>query len=156
VNRQIGYKPLMRIETVVAGTSSDWLALRQALWSWPEAEHRAEIEAMLANPDAVAFLARDDQEQAIGFAEATLRHDFVNGCTTSPAGFLEGIYVRESSRGHGVARALVEAVEAWTPGRGACELASDAWIDDINSHRMHEALGFSETERVVYFRKSLD
>ena len=156
MNRQIGYKPLMRIETVVAGTLSDWLALRRALWSWPEAEHRAEMEAMFANPDAVTFLARDDQGQAIGFAEATLRHDFVNGCANSPAGFLEGIYVRESRRGQGVARALVEAVEAWTRGRGARELASDAGIDDTHSHRMHEALGFSETERVVYFRKGLD
>ena len=145
----------MRIETVAAGTLNDWLALRQLLWPWPEAEHRAEAMAMLANPDAVAFLARDDQAKAIGFAEATLRHDFVNGCTTSPAGFLEGIYVRESSRGRGVARALVKAVEAWTLGRGARELASDAWIDDTGSHRMHEALGFSETERVVCFRKDL-
>jgi aminoglycoside 6'-N-acetyltransferase I len=146
----------MHIEIAAAGTLDDWLALRRSLWSWPQAEHRAEAEAMLANPDAVTFLARGDQGEAIGFAEATLRHDYVNGCATSPAGFLEGIYVRESSRGQGVARALVGAVENWARGRGVRELASDAWIDDANSHRMHQALGFSETERVVYFRKSLE
>jgi aminoglycoside 6'-N-acetyltransferase I len=146
----------MRIEAATAKTLKDWLELRQILWSWAESEHSAEILAALANPDAVTFLAHDDQGQIIGFAEATLRHDYVNGCSTSPVGFLEGIYVREANRKQGVARALVKAVEDWTRERGCRELASDAWIDDSNSHRMHRALGFSETERVVYFRKSLD
>jgi aminoglycoside 6'-N-acetyltransferase I len=145
----------MRIETATAGTIEDWLDLRQALWSWAEAEHRIEALAALANPDAITFLARNDQGRAIGFAEATLRHDYVNGCTTSPVGFLEGIYVRDPNRKQGVARALVQAVEDWTRGRGCSQLASDAWINDGNSHRMHAALGFSETERVVYFRKSV-
>jgi aminoglycoside 6'-N-acetyltransferase I len=145
----------MRIEAATLESLEDWLELRQALWSWDLAEHRAEALAALANPGAVTFLARDDQGHAIGFAEATLRHDYVNGCTTSPAGFLEGIFVKEPNRGRGVARVLVKAVEDWTRGRGCRELASDAWIDDGNSHRMHERLGFSETERVVYFRKSL-
>jgi aminoglycoside 6'-N-acetyltransferase I len=146
----------MRIETATMETLKDWLELRQALWSWAEAEHRAEALAALANPNAIAFLARDDRGIAIGFAEAALRHDYVNGCTTSPAGFLEGIYVREPNRKQGVARALVKAVEDWARSRGCRELASDAWINDTNSHRMHARLGFSETERVVYFRKSLD
>jgi len=110
----------------------------------------------LANPDAVTFLARDEQDHASGFAEATLRHDYVNGCTSSPVGFLEGLYVRDESRRQGVARALCQAVEAWALKRGASELASDTWLDSLASERMHEALEFSETERVVYFRKSLD
>lgn len=146
----------MHIETATAEALEDWLELRQALWSWAEAEHRAETQSVLANPDAITFLARDGQGRVIGFAEATLRRDYVNGCTTSPVGFLEGIYVREASRKQGVARTLVKAVEDWARGHGCCELASDAWIDDSNSHRMHKALGFSETERVVYFRKALD
>jgi aminoglycoside 6'-N-acetyltransferase I len=145
----------MRIQTATAETLEDWLELRQALWSWAAEEHRAEALAALANPDAITFLAYDE-DHAIGFAEATLRRDYVNGCTTSPVGFLEGILVRETSRGRGVARALVKAVEDWTRSRGCRELASDAWIDDSNSHRMHGALGFSETERMVYFRKVLD
>lgn len=146
----------MRIETATPAALEDWLELRQALWPWNEAEHRAEAQAALANPDGIAFLARDDQGAVIGFAEATLRHDYVNGCDSSPVGFLEGIYVRETSRRNGVARALVQAVEDWARERGCSELASDAWLDDIHSHRMHAGVGFTETERVVYFRKSLD
>jgi aminoglycoside 6'-N-acetyltransferase I len=146
----------MRIETIAAAGLEDWVELRQALWPWSESEHRAEAEAALKNPDAIAFLARDDSGAAIGFAEATLRRDYVNGCTTSPVGFLEGIYVREDRRRQGVARALCRAVEDWTRRRGCSELASDAMLDNSASHRMHGALGFSETERVVYFRKALD
>ena len=145
----------MRIETATDQTLKEWFALRQALWSWGLDEHRAEAQAALANPDAITFLARDEGGIIIGFAEATLRRDYVNGCTTSPVGFLEGIYVKDANRGRGVARNLVKAVEDWTRGRGCTELASDAWIDDTNSHGMHARLGFLETERVVCFRKSL-
>jgi aminoglycoside 6'-N-acetyltransferase I len=38
---------------------------------------------------------------------------------------------------------------------GCTELASDALLDNQASHAMHEALGFAETERVVYFLKPL-
>jgi aminoglycoside 6'-N-acetyltransferase I len=34
---------------------------------------------------------------------------------------------------------------------GCTELALDALIENTGSHAMHEALGFVETERVVYF-----
>ena len=145
----------MRIEICTPAMAEDWLSLRPLLWPHPLAEHRLEVERALANPDAIAFLARDEDGAAIGFAEATLRHDYVNGCITSPVGFLEGIFVAENHRRRGVARALCQAVETWVIGRDCSELASDSWLDDVRSQRMHGALGFSETERVVYFRKLL-
>jgi aminoglycoside 6'-N-acetyltransferase I len=145
----------MLVERVTASGLEDWVALRQALWPWSEAEHRAEAAAALENPDAMAVLARDENGSAMGFAETTLRRDYVNGCTSSPVGFLEGIYVKPDCRRRGVARALTEAVEDWTRAQGCSDLASDAFLDNAASHRMHGALGFAETERVVYFRKAL-
>jgi aminoglycoside 6'-N-acetyltransferase I len=145
----------MHIESVTLAGLEDWVALRQALWPWSQAEHRAEVAAILNKTDAVCFLARNDASLAIGFAEATLRCDYVNGCTTTPVGFLEGIYVKEGHRRRGVARALCRAVEEWVRAHGCSELASDAFLDNDTSHRMHGALGFAETERVVYFRKLL-
>lgn len=147
----------MRIEGIDAASLADWVALRQALWpSADPAEHRTEAATLLARAaDAVAFLARDCAGVAVGFAEASLRHDYVNGCTTSPVAFLEGIYVTGAWRRRGVARALCAAVEAWARERGCAELASDALLDNAASHRMHEALGFAETERVVFFRRAL-
>jgi len=69
--------------------------------------------------------------------------------------FLEGVYVEEAFRKQGVAAALIAEVTRWAISRGVSELASDADISNVDSHRMHAALGFEETQRVVYFRKSL-
>jgi aminoglycoside 6'-N-acetyltransferase I len=135
-----------------AGTAA-WRRMRAALW--PEADtHDADIVDILTRTDRMAFLALLNSAP-IGFAEAALRHDYVNGCETSPVAFLEGIYVESAHRRAGVARALVQAVEQWARCKGCMEFASDALLDNIGSHRMHQALGFEETERVVYFRKSL-
>jgi aminoglycoside 6'-N-acetyltransferase I len=136
---------------------ADWLDLRNALWpGGRDGEHRADIEAHdEAASSPICLIARDEAGLALGFAEAALRHDYVNGCETSPVAFLEGIYVRPEVRGRGVARKLVAAVEAWAVGLGCTEFASDAAVDNAGSHAMHKALGFTETQRVVYFRKVL-
>ncbi|MDO7833596.1 GNAT family N-acetyltransferase [Sphingobium sp. HBC34] len=133
-----------------------WATMRAALW--PDAsveDHREEIVAQLRDQgqDSVAFLAFDAQEQAVGFVEAALRHDYVNGCDTSPVAFLEGLYVEPAARRTGAARALVDAAVAWGRALGCTEMASDADIANHVSHLLHAALGFTETERVVYFRK---
>jgi aminoglycoside 6'-N-acetyltransferase I len=137
--------------------SAAWRQLRTALWlDGLLADDTAEIERIVAHPhDMVAFLGLDAHGAAIGFAEATLRRDHVNGTDTSPVGFLEGLYVIPSMRRLGVGRALVAAVEQWTRERRCTELASDALLDNTASHAAHVAYGFEETERVVYFRKPL-
>ena len=146
----------MPIRIATAEDIEGWAALRDMLWpdTGPE-EHLDEIRDMLANPECVAFLHVSETGALRGFAEATVRHDHVNGCDTSPAAFLEGIFVRPAHRGQGIARALVTAVEAWAQAQGCTELGSDAALDNLASHAFHTAAGFAETERVVYFRKRL-
>lgn len=131
--------------------------MRHALW--PEtspAGHLADIDAWLAAPgDAINFVARSADGQPEGFAETCLRHDYVNGTKSSPVAFLEGIYVEPSFRRTDVARRLVEAVENWARQQGCSELASDTAVANIASQDLHHALGFVETQRVVFFRKLL-
>jgi aminoglycoside 6'-N-acetyltransferase I len=88
---------------------------------------------------------------AVGLAEASARIDYVNGTSTSPVVFLEGLYVLPAYRRRGVARALVGDVHRWARSRGLTELASDSPLDNTVAHAVHRALGFAETERVVYF-----
>ena len=131
--------------------------LRFALWpDEPLAVRRAEAEANVARTDGglVAFLAVDNDEVA-GFAEASLRRDYVNGCETSPVAFLEGIYVPPRCRRRRLGRGLLAAVEQWGREQGCSELGSDALLANEVSHRFHGGAGFEETERVVYFRKPL-
>jgi aminoglycoside 6'-N-acetyltransferase I len=146
----------MRIEAARAVHDAAWRALRVELW--PEAAaDGSDLDAWLATHGDryEGFIAFDDDGTAIGFAEASLRSDYVNGCDTSPVLFLEGLYVRPARRRRGVARALCEAVAQWGRARGCCEFASDTLLDNALSQAVHRALGFAEVERVVYFRKPL-
>lgn len=135
-----------------------WSGMRAALW--PDGsvnEHRMEVVALIESgfDKSAAFVALDENGCAIGFAEAALRHDYVNGCDTSPVAFLEGIYVSPGYQGKDVGRKLALAVRGWAREQGCTELASDALIDNHASHAFHAAIGFVETERVVYFRQAL-
>lgn len=147
----------MRIEPVSPPLRDAWVALRIALWPDEPADAMTdEIDRFLAAPDQdrAAWLALGESGP-IGFAEAALRRDYVNGCETSPVAFLEGIYVVPQARRRGVGRALDAAVRDWAIRRGCREYASDALVGNHDSHGFHAALGFEETERVVYFRRVL-
>jgi aminoglycoside 6'-N-acetyltransferase I len=151
------------IEMIFPCTStgqSGWLALRQALWpDCPAVEHLAEMQLFVAHPDKYAqFVAYEGDGQPAGLAEVALRTDYVNGTSGtdgSPVAFLEGLYVAPAYRRRGVARALLGVVADWALAHGCIELASDALLENTASHAMHAALGFEETERVVFFCKPL-
>jgi len=134
-----------------------WLALREQLWpDCPRERHLSQMAALLASTDRFAqFVEYDASNNPLGFVEVALRSDYVNGTTTSPVAFLEGIYVAPAARRQGVARKLFAEAQRWAVGAGCTELASDALIENAEGHAMHRSLGFEETERVVFFRKPL-
>jgi aminoglycoside 6'-N-acetyltransferase I len=147
----------MIIEPASIGHLGSWSRLRHALWPRMSAgEHERDIQNAFfdATKSTAAFVALVDGE-LIGFAEASVRHDYVNGCETSPVVFLEGIYVTPANRRKGVAHALSASVEEWGRNQGCVEFASDTSLDNDGSQRLHAALGFEETQRVVFFRKRI-
>ena len=146
---------LMKIIPPATATDPDWLSLRSRLWpDGTDAEHLRYMADALARGHCVR-LAYTPDGFAVGFAEASQRVDYVNGTSTSPVAFLEGLYVEPSERRKGVARSLVTEVERWAAAQGCSELASDSPIDNVTAHAAHLALGFEETERVVYFRRAV-
>ncbi|MDB6141824.1 MAG: aminoglycoside N(6)-acetyltransferase, partial [Pseudomonas sp.] len=133
-----------------------WLPLRVALWPDCAPDNDDDKRTLLSAPERyLVLIFVDENDNALGFAEASIRMDYVNGTSSSSVGFLEGLYVRPASRGQGIARQLVVGVQQWAEEMGCTELASDALLDNEGSHAMHKALGFAETERVVYFLKPL-
>ncbi len=123
---------------------------------WPDhtvEEMTAEFRDLLTGNEAAVFLFRTGGE-AVGFAQCQLRHDYVEGTESSPVGYLEGIYVRESYRKKGIARRLLKACEEWSGEHGCREFASDCELTNTVSQEFHQAVGFEEANRIVaYVRK---
>ncbi|KFI05240.1 aminoglycoside 6'-N-acetyltransferase [Massilia sp. BSC265] len=133
-----------------------WLQLRMALWLDDRDKHLQEMQELCAQPGRYAqFIACSRLGEPQGLVEVALRSDYVNGTASSPVGFLEGLYVDPAFRKQGIAAMLVQTAEEWVRRQGCTEMASDALLENTASHAMHRALGFAETERVVYFRKLL-
>ena len=142
------------IERCTSAEHAGWLELRDALWPQPRAVQLAEMAAITAEPRRyAAFVAYSNHGEPAGFAEAALRTDYVNGAQSSPVAFLEGLYVAPRARRQGVGRALVAEVCSWAHDAGCSEVASDALLGNEASQAVHRALGFAETERVVFYRK---
>lgn len=145
------------VATLTAADVNEWVALRAQLWpDHPIEEHRRDADELLGRGERATVFVAKASDVLIGFAEATLRIDYVNGTSTSPVTFLEGLYVLPQYRRGGVARTLCKAVEDWGSHAGCTEFASDALLENEEGRAVHEALGFRETERVVYFLKPID
>ena len=129
--------------------------MRHALWPEESAQiHANGLDDVLASDDHWGFIAETLEGMPAGFAELAIRK-YANGCEFQPVPFLEGIWVDAQFRRNGVGRLLMKHIEAFIAARGFREIGSDALIDNDASHAAHRAWGFSETERVVYFRKAL-
>jgi len=151
------YSSVMLIERCASVDQPGWLDMRLALW--PDAtadEHRGYMTLSLSQPDRFLHLVMyDEQRQPVAFIDGSIRSDYVNGTESTPVGFVEGVYVAPAWRRRGIARQLFDAIADWARARGCRELASDALIENDVSQRAHLALGFRETDRVVYFTRKL-
>ncbi len=148
----------MNFEVVIANCDhvQPWLFLRDLLYSGAEsAFHKEEQEIILTADDKDCFLVVAEKGSVCGMLEVSLRN-VVDGCLSSPVGYMEGIYVCPEYRGHGIARKLVSAAEAWSRDKGCREMGSDSELHNESAHRFHEHMGFEETYRVVGYRKDLD
>lgn len=129
-----------------------------ALKLWPDHELDEFIEefsdAIEASENG-SYLYYNDSHQAIGFIQLSIRHDYVEGCDSSPVGYIEGIYVEEDYRRKGVAQDLVAFAEEWSREKGCFEMASDCELDNQLSIDFHLGAGFTEANRIVCFTKKL-
>jgi aminoglycoside 6'-N-acetyltransferase I len=153
-----------RVRIAAPPDVGDLSTLRAALW--PEGsreEHLEELRAIVGGAPRstlplvvlVAVVGDEGGDEIVGFVEVGLR-SHADGCdTTRPVGFIEGWYVSPSYRRQQVGRALLLAAEDWCRAQGCAEVASDTWLDNVDSQRAHEALGFEVVDRCVTYRKSL-
>ena len=113
-----------------------------------------EFEEIITNEEAVVFLSMA-QNQPIGFAQCSLRHDYVEGTDSSPVGYLEGIFVKPEYRRQGHAKELVKKCEEWAEAMGCSEFASDCELTNHESLAFHLGMGFTEANRIICFTKRI-
>ncbi|MBQ8212215.1 MAG: GNAT family N-acetyltransferase [Treponema sp.] len=107
------------------------------------------------NDEQSAFFIKVVDETPVGFAQCSLRTDYVEGTESSPVGYLEGIFVKEEYRKKGYAKELFYACEIWSKEIGCKEFASDCELENLASFKFHMAMGFEEANRIICFRKML-
>jgi aminoglycoside 6'-N-acetyltransferase I len=138
-----------------AGDRGVWAPMRAALWPQESAAaHAKAIDELLAEAEAWGFIAETPGGGAAGFTEIAIRK-YANGCDSAPVAFLEGVWVEPQYRRRGIGARLIAHAGEFVIARGFRELGSDTPIDNAASLAAHLVWGFSETERVVYFRKLL-
>ena len=124
---------------------------------WPEhtPEELTEIIIGYMSSEDSAVFAETENGEYVGAALCGLRHDYVEGCETSPVGYLEGVGVREEYRHRGIAGKLVSECEQWAREKGCTEFASDCDLTNAASLSFHLSIGFQEENRIICFRKTL-
>ena len=128
-----------------------------AMELWPDnsaEEMRADLKTIMEKEDAAFFLLFVEG-RVIGFAQVSLRQDYVEGTETSPVGYLEGIYVKPNHRRRGLGRSLVTACEVWLRRKGCEEFASDCELTNEESLLFHLHTGFLEANRIICFTKKI-
>jgi len=96
-----------------------------------------------------------DGDKHIGFAQCSLRFNYVEGTDSSPVGYVEGIFVREEYRNKGVGKLLLSSCEEWAIEEGCTRFASDCELDNHDSLKFHLSIGFEESNRIICFVKEL-
>lgn len=129
-----------------------------AVLLWKEAaieKLSAEFADIIRNDEGAVFLLTKENT-AVGFAQVQLRHDYVEGTSSSPVGYLEAIFVKSEYRKCGYAKELLKRCEQWAAEKGCTEFASDCELNNVMSLAFHLSVGFSEANRIMCFTKKLD
>ena len=142
----------MNIRRATEADRERWLELRTALL--PDVSLQAHDSAigtvLRGGARRAAFLCkRDASTPAAGLLE--LRLDGGNGALAH----VEILYVTPDARRQGVARALLEAAEAWATRCGCQELRCHWSLESDEAHAGLQALGFTETSREVHYARRL-
>lgn len=141
-------KHTTEIVPVTDDNKREWANLCAELWPHHTAD---EMLAEMADGGYENEFLYCINGEAAAFVSLSLRNDYVEGTSTRPVGYIEGIYVRPAHRKKGIAKELVAFAGEWSRTRGCRELASDCLLENEASRLFHRRVGFKEANTIVCF-----
>ena len=125
---------------------------------WPHATaaelKREFVESIRGRSKTVIVLRADDQT-IVAFIILSIRNDYVEGSSSSPVAYVEGIFVDSRHRRAGIGRDLIGQAERWAKSHKCRQLASDTEIHNRRSRAFHQRVGFTDANHVVCYIKNL-
>ena len=114
-----------------------------------------EFECLSGSQKDTILVAIENRDTA-GFIHMSLRYEYVEGATSTPVAYIEGIYVKPDYRQRHIAHKLISAGEGWAKSKGCTQIASDVEMDNAISQKVHQKTGFKEVNRLVCYVKSIE
>ena len=111
----------------------------EELWAGDALLTQKWADGMVEN--AIFKIALDSQSVVVGTAFARLRPEALS---QKPSAHLEVLVVADNAEGHGVGRALVEAVEVQVKEMGASSLTLNVFRNNKAARGFYQKLGFDE------------
>ena len=150
-------KKWRKIMIKIATINDSYIITQMAIKMWEshsfEGLENDIIETIKDNKSV--FFIKYINDIPIGFAQCSLRYDYVEGTESSPVGYLEGIFVEEQYRNNGYAKELLLSCEKWAKDKGCIEFASDCELVNNESLLFHISMGFIEANRIICFKKKI-
>jgi GNAT superfamily N-acetyltransferase len=117
----------------------------------PSDESLREVtQVLIAAPDTegVQLLARDDDDEAIGFATVYWSWDTL---VAARIGIMHDLFVSPVARGSGAAEALIGACADECAHHGAVRLAWQTARDNLRAQKVYERVGATRDEWLDYW-----
>ena len=116
-----------------------------------EAAMQERLRKALQSATDTILVATSSEDRVIGWIHAHAIHVLISGFRVE----IVGLAVSSSNRRRGVARKLVESVEAWAKNLGAPEIVVRSNIARTESHAFYPAIGYAQTKVQRVYRKIL-
>jgi len=111
------------------------------------------LNSRLTNDDSVIFVARlSETGNLVGFTQL---YPTFSSVQMRRVWTLNDLFVAEPARGHGVARALMEAARAFAVSTGAVALELATERDNTTAQALYDSLEYERVEEYLHFALGL-
>lgn len=155
-----GEIPLSPIRPAIPGDRDAILRLTERLGDFPvpawrtageicRADHHLLLPALESLPAEALLLVAEVEARVVGFVFAAEREDYF---THEVVVHVEDLALDPAAEGRGLARGLMEAVEAWARGRGRRRVSLNVWAQNTRAIGLYQRLGY-QPETVHYLKE---